>query len=81
MSKNLKFAIFVSGVITIVGAVLAFKESAWGNLIWLGLVLALGLGVVNVHGGGPHTMFRLVMWSGIFSFVMYAVAIYLVLNW
>ena len=79
MNKNLRFAIFISGVITIVGTVLMFRESDWGNLIWPGLIFALVL--VNVHGGGPHTELRLMMWSGIFSFVMYTVAIYLVLNW
>ena len=79
MNSNLKFAIFISGVITVVGAVLMFRESAWGNLLWPGLVFAVVL--VNVHGGGSHTTFLLMMWSGIFSFVMYTVAINFMLNW
>jgi hypothetical protein len=81
MNKNLKFAILISGAITIVGVVLLCRESAWGNLIWPGLVLTLGLGLVNVHGTGLHTELHLIMWSGIFSFVLYTVTIYVVLNW
>jgi len=81
MNKKLKFAILISGAITIVGAALAYRESAWGNLIWPGLIVTLGVGLVNVHAGGSRTELRLVMWSGIFSFVMYSTAIYLVLKW
>jgi hypothetical protein len=81
MNKNLRVAIVISGMITIIGTVLAYRESAWGNLIWPGLVLTLGVGLVNVHGGGTYTEFRLIMWSGIFSFAVYTGAIYLVLNW
>lgn len=81
MNKNLKFAILISGAVTVVGVVLLCRESDWGNLIWPGMVLTLGFGLVNVHGTGLHTELRLIMWSGILSFVLYTVTIYSGLNW
>ncbi len=81
MNKNLKVAIVISGMITIVGATLAYRDSAWGNLIWPGLILTLSVGLVNVHSGAPQSEFRVVMCSLVFSFLVYTGAIYLLLGW
>ncbi|HEX7285190.1 MAG TPA: hypothetical protein VF532_03365 [Candidatus Angelobacter sp.] len=75
--KNaLLISMVMSALVAAVGGIFAYQGSAFGNILWPGLVVTVSTGLVNVHAAGNDVSFSMVAWSAILSFIIYSGLLY-----